>query len=163
VVGFICETTCDGRVVSVRTLFSFVWWPYDCASATSSFCASQLGPGESDSPKILEKGDLGINCVQFNLGAIEIESNGVIISSCQSSKRVHPLRGNGGVHKPRRHLPEKVIVSHHQQYRKGGKVDISSYRHARVPLYEENYKRLARKVKPLGTDAQLIVTPTRLE
>jgi hypothetical protein len=143
--------------VSVRTLWSFVCWPYNCASATSSFCTSQLRSCESDSPKILEKGDLRINCIQFNLGAIEIKSNGVIISSCQSCKRVHPFGGNGRVNKPRRHLPERIRLIFTNV--RGEEIDISSNRHASGVVergLEERYDRLARKEKPLATDALLI-------
>lgn len=51
---------------------------YNSARTTPSLCTSQLGARQSDAPQIFEQGDFGVDRVQRDFGAIQVEAEGIV-------------------------------------------------------------------------------------
>jgi hypothetical protein len=67
-----------------------------CSTGTNT----QFGAGEANSSKIFEKGDLGVDVVQNDLGSVQVESEGIIIIGCErlEGPRVPLWRDGDGCH-----------------------------------------------------------------
>jgi hypothetical protein len=71
---------------------------YDnCAGPAATFCATQLGSGQTDASEIFQQGDFGVGRVQDNLGPVQKESKCIVVvtrhgSQCTSEAAVNSWR-----------------------------------------------------------------------
>ena len=55
---------------------------HHCASSASTFSASQLCTREANATEIFEESYFGIDIVDNNAGAVEVESEGIVVGDC---------------------------------------------------------------------------------
>ena len=78
---------------------------YNSASATTTFCAAQLCPCQTDAPQVFQKRDLRIDGIQDDLGPVEIEADSVIPSISDFCQRRSLVRGSRcRLYDARRHI-----------------------------------------------------------
>lgn len=89
--------------MSAMAISCYAFLPYNCTCTTTPFCASKLSSFKSNAAKILEEGYLRVNRIQFDFCPVEVEPYRIIVVTSQLRKRMHPLRGDEGFDKTRRH------------------------------------------------------------
>lgn len=70
--------------------------PYDSTCSASALGTTQLGSGQTHSAQVFEDGAFGINLVENNFGAIEIEQDTVIILGRQLGESSNSICRDGG-------------------------------------------------------------------
>lgn len=83
---------------------------YYGAGTTTTFCATQLGSCEADASEVFQQGYFGVDCVEDNLGAIQVEANAVLILLRNRGKRRPALGRDSWLNQTRCHFGAKYCL-----------------------------------------------------